>query len=69
MQKMLSVLDLMEHLRVSRSKLYELIATGLKPSLYLGNSPRWTEEAVKAFLSEQPTSRRAISAKCNGGAI
>lgn len=67
MEKILSVTDLREHLRVSRSKLYELIAAGLKPSLYLGNSPRWTEEAVTAFLAEQPTCRGGNSATKVGG--
>jgi hypothetical protein len=67
MNKLYSVDDLKVYLRVSRSRLYELIAGGLKPSLYLGSSPRWTEEALLVFLAEQPTCRGRKSPVINGG--
>jgi len=67
MQSMYTVADLMGHLRVSRSRLYELIADGLRPSLYLGSSPRWTEGAVTDFLAAQPTSRCGKPASKVGG--
>jgi len=67
MQRLFTVADLMENLRVSRSKLYELISDGLRPSLYLGSSPRWSEEAVAEFLAAQPTSHvRNSTSKAEG---
>lgn len=61
MDMLYTVKDLTELLRVSRSRLYELITEGLKPSLYLGSSPRWTTETISAFLAKQPT--------CRGGQV
>lgn len=58
MTTLYTVKDLTQLLRISRSRLYELIASGLKPALYLGSSPRWTEETVSAFLAAQPTCRK-----------
>lgn len=52
-----TIKDLMEILKVKRSKLYELIGEGLRPTLYLGNSPRWNEYAISTFLAKQPTGR------------
>ncbi len=51
MQKFLTIKDLMFYLRISRSKTYELINEGLQPTLYLGSSPRWSEECITEFLS------------------
>ncbi len=61
MGKLLTVNDLKTYLRVSRSKLYELISEGLQPTLYIGVSPRWDEAAITKWLAEQPTCRDSKS--------
>ncbi len=45
--------DLQKQLRISRSKLYELIAEGMAPSIYMGTSPRWSEESIAEWLLTQ----------------
>lgn len=55
-----TVSGLCKDLAVSRSKFYELVKNGLHPTLYIGSSPRWDEDTVAKWLSEQPTCRRGI---------
>ena len=57
MGRLFTVTDLKTYLGVSRSKLYELIAAGLQPSLYIGVSPRWHEDAIIEWVAAQPTCR------------
>lgn len=52
MENLLNAEDLAAVLRVGHSKLYLLIAQeGLKPTLYIGKSPRWTAEAVDKWVA------------------
>jgi predicted DNA-binding transcriptional regulator AlpA len=54
MGKLLSVNDMQEYLRIKRSKLYDLITKeGLKPTYYIGTSPRWSEESVISWLENK----------------
>ncbi|OGU05379.1 MAG: hypothetical protein A2X82_09105 [Geobacteraceae bacterium GWC2_55_20] len=58
MQKYYTVQDLMTLLHVSRSKFYELVAGGLQPTLYLGSSPRWSDDDTTAFLAAQSKTKK-----------
>ncbi|MBT1070307.1 helix-turn-helix transcriptional regulator [Pelotalea chapellei] len=47
-----TVKSLREFLQIGRSNLYDLIKKAdLKPTYYIGKSPRWTHEAVENWLS------------------
>lgn len=55
--------DLMELLRVKKSKFYELVKADLAPAFYIGSSPRWTEETVTAWVEQQSAKHnKAVSA-------
>lgn len=56
-QKLLSVKAVAKFLEVSRSTLYELIKKdGLNPSLYVGCSPRWTDDDLRAWVDARKLS-------------
>ena len=47
--QLLTVVEAAEHLRVSRSKLYELLAAGELPSVRIGRTRRIAMSALAAF--------------------
>jgi len=56
-QKLLSVKAVAKFLEVSRSTLYELIKNdGLAPSLYVGCSPRWTDDDLQTWVDSRKLS-------------
>ena len=50
MGRLYSVAGVKEYLDISRSQVYEYIKDGLNPTHRLGKSPRWTEDAILAWL-------------------
>ncbi len=64
MQEFYDVRELCRILKKSKSSVYDYIKyQGLKPSLYLGTSPRWSESLVSEWLAGQPkTSDEALIA-------
>jgi excisionase family DNA binding protein len=48
---LLTVNDLAQKLRLSRSQIYTLVARGVLPPLKLGRSSRWLESAIDEWLA------------------
>ena len=49
--QLLTVVDAAEHLRISRSKLYELLADGEIPSVRIGRTRRIAMSALAEFVA------------------
>ena len=50
MQNLLSVSDMLAVFRIGRTKFYDL---GIPPDLYIGNSPRWTNQTIMDWIEAQ----------------
>jgi hypothetical protein len=48
-----TVQDITQHLRISNSKWYEIVAEGIAPSLYIGISPRWSDKVISSWINAQ----------------
>ena len=48
----LTIVDAARHLRISRSKLYELLAAGEMPSEPIGRTRRITTSALEEFVAD-----------------
>ena len=51
MIQLLTVVDAAEHLRISRSKVYELLADGQLPSVRIGRTRRIAMSALAEFVA------------------
>jgi len=67
--RLLTVREVGEHLRLSRSKVYQLLATGRISSVLIGRSRRILETAVVDFVAEAMPPRRPSPAMSGGLAL
>lgn len=65
MQQFYTITDLKTHLHCSRSKIYEIVAEGLAPTIYIGTSPRWSDETITDWLAKQSIKITTKSQKNN----
>ena len=59
--QLLTVVDAAEHLRISRSKLYELLADGEIPSVRIGRTRRIAMSALAEFVASHAETGTARS--------
>ena len=59
--QLLTVVDAAEHLRISRSKVYELLADGELPSVRIGRTRRIAMSALAEFVASHAETGTARS--------